>query len=80
MRKPVPFGTPKSAILNPELRAAHNKELCVAQYANGRKRIVPALVRLEARRADFDKGATSLEAKVRRRWETKGYHRPGSVQ
>lgn len=79
MRQPIPFGTRKS-VTNPAIQAELNKRNCVAQFANGRKRIVPALVRLEVRRADFDKGPTSREDKVRIRWDAKGYHRPGSVQ
>jgi hypothetical protein len=46
------------------------------QARKGRK----ALKRLQARRKDFDKGSESKESKVQMRWETNGYHRPGSNQ
>lgn len=40
-----------------------------------------ALVKLNARRSDYDKRKenTRGESKVRQRWETGGYHRPGSL-
>ena len=36
--------------------------------------------RLAARIADHAQGCTSREGKVEMRWDTGGYHRPGSLQ
>lgn len=34
--------------------------------------------RLQARQKDFLSGTQSKESKVQQRWESRGYHKPGS--
>ena len=61
---------------------ARNKELCVAQFANPKRRETKEETRLNVRRADYSRliDTKSMHGGVQQRKETGGFHRPGSNQ